>query len=437
MKKGVFLVIVYILIVLLPVVLAFLTGPGGQGFIINAAKNLALMAFAILILQTVLAARFKWLSRPFGFDIVIRYHRNISIFAGVILLLHPLLIIIGSGDWSLFWSGGLFIWLGKIALVLVIINILTSVFQMKINLKFERWRVVHDILGPALLVLAFVHSWNIGGDLQGTWMQALWIVFLGTAVLVFLYHRFIRPWRLSRHPYDVVDVKTEAENVWTVKMTPEAGRKRFDFIPGQFQFITFLRNRGLPEEEHHWTISSSPTQGDFVTATIKALGDFTATIGKTRPGDKAVIHAPFGRFSYLFHPEETELVFIAGGVGITPLMSMLRYMRDTQDAKPVTLLYGSPDKKNTVFYDELREMEKDDYPDLTFIPVLEKPEADWDGESGFIDKEKIQKYADTENEKTGFYIVGPPPLIYKSIDNLHALGIKDKQIHLEIFSFLD
>ncbi len=437
MKKGVFLVVVYILIVMLPVVLALLTGPGGSVFLVSVAKNLALMAFAILILQAVLAARFKWLSRPFGFDIVIRYHRNISIFAGVILLLHPLLIIIGSGDWSLFWSGGLFIWLGKIALVLVIINILTSVFQMKINLKFERWRVVHDILGPALLVLAFVHSWNIGGDLQGTWMQALWIVFLGTAVLVFLYHRFIRPWRLSRHPYDVADVKTEAENVWTVKMTPEAGRKRFDFIPGQFQFITFLRNRGLPEEEHHWTISSSPTQGDFVTATIKALGDFTATIGETRPGDKAVIHAPFGRFSYLFHPEENELVFIAGGVGITPLMSMLRYMRDTQDAKPMTLLYGSPDKKNTVFYDELREMEKDDYPDLTFIPVLEKPETGWDGESGFIDKETIQKYADMENEKTGFYIVGPPPLIYKSIDNLHALGIKDKQIHLEIFSFLD
>lgn len=437
MKKGVYLVIAYMLIVLLPVVLAFLTGPGGGGFLVNAAKNLALMAFAILILQAVLAARFKWLSRPFGFDIVIRYHRNISIFAGIILLLHPILIIIGSGDWSLLWSGGIFIWLGKIALVLVIINVLTSVYQMKINLKFERWRVFHDILGPALLVLAFIHSWNIGGDLQGTWMQALWIVFLGTAVLVFFYHRFIRPWRLSRHPYEVTDVKTEAENVWTVKMTPEEGQKRFDFIPGQFQFITFLRNRGLPEEEHHWTISSSPTQEEFVTATIKALGDFTSTIGETRPGDKAVIHAPFGRFSYLFHPEETDLVFIAGGVGITPLMSMLRYMRDTKDGKPVTLFYGSPDKKNTVFYEELRDMEKAGYPHLSFIPVLAKPEPGWEGESGFIDKEKIQKYVDTGKEKAGFYIVGPPPLIYKSIDNLHALGIKDKQIHMEIFSFLD
>ncbi|MBD3374851.1 hypothetical protein GF406_07455, partial [candidate division KSB1 bacterium] len=129
MKKGIFLIIVYVLIVLLPVLLALLTGPSGDVFLINAAKNLALMAFAILILQAVLAARFKWLSRPFGFDIVIRYHRNISIFAGIILLLHPILIIIGSGDWSLLWSGGIFIWLGKIALVLVIINVLTSVYQ--------------------------------------------------------------------------------------------------------------------------------------------------------------------------------------------------------------------------------------------------------------------------------------------------------------------
>ncbi len=437
MKKGVYLVIAYMLIVLLPVVVALLTGPGGQGFIINVAKNLALMAFAILILQAVLAARFKWLSRPFGFDIVIRYHRNISIFTGVILLLHPLLIIIGSGDWSLLWSGGLFVWLGKITLVLVIINILTSVYQMKINLKFERWRVFHDIIGPALLVLAFIHSWNIGGDLQGTWMQALWIFLLGTAVLVFIYHRFIRPWRLSRHPYEVTDVKTEAENVWTVKMKPQEGRKRYDYIPGQFQFITFLRNRGLPEEEHHWTISSSPTQEGFVTSTIKALGDFTATVGKTKPGDKAVIHAPFGRFSYLFHPEEKELVFIAGGVGITPLMSMLRYMRDKKESRPVTLFYGGPNQKSVVFYDELKEIEQEGIPKLTFVPVLEKPGSDWDGETGFIDKETIQKYVDTDKKDTGYYLVGPPPLLYKSIDNLHERGVDDKRIHLEIFSFLD
>jgi predicted ferric reductase len=437
MKKGIILVTAYVLIVLLPVVLALLTGPGGQGFLIHAGKNLGLTAFVILILQAVLAARFKWMSRPFGFDIVIRYHRNISIFAGIILILHPLLIIAGSGDWSLLWSGGPFIWMGKIALALVIINVLTSVFQMKINLKFERWRVFHDILGPALLVLAFVHSWNVGGDLQTAPMRNLWIVFLGTAVLVFVYHRFIRPWRLSRHPYEVTEVKTEAENVWTVKMTPGEGQKRFDFIPGQFQFIKFLRNRGLPEEEHHFTISSSPTQEGFVAATIKALGDFTATVGETRPGDRAVIHAPFGRFSHLFHPEEAKLVFIAGGVGITPLMSMLRYMRDKKDSKQVTLFYGSLNRKATVFYEELREMERSNHPSLQFIPVLEKPEEGWEGESGFIDRDKIKKYVDTSNDKTGFYVVGPPPLLYKSIDNLHALGIKDKRIHMEIFSFLD
>lgn len=436
MKKGITLVAVYVLIVLFPVLLALLTGLGGQGFIINLARNLGLMAFAILVLQTVLAARFKWLSRPFGFDIVIRYHRNISIFAALILLAHPFLIIVGSGDWSLLWGGGIIIWLGKIALFLVMVNVLTSVFQMRINLKFERWRVFHDILGPALLVLAFTHSWFIGGDLRGKWMRALWIVLLGTAILVFIYHRFIRPWRLSRRPYEVTEVKTEAENVWTVKMSP-GKQKRFDYIPGQFQFITFLRNRGLPEEEHHWTISSSPTQEGFVASTIKALGDFTSTIGETQPGDKAVIHAPFGRFSYLFHPDEKELVFIAGGVGITPLMSMLRYMRDKKENIPVTLLYGSPDKKSVVFYDELRDIERGDFPELTFIPVLEKPEKDWQGESGYVDKEKIQKYVDTNKEQMGFYLVGPPPLLYKSIDNLHALGVKDKRIHMEIFSFLD
>jgi len=437
MIKGFIQVSLYVLIVILPLILALFSGQQEGNILRNMGLGFALMAISILALQTVLAARIKWITRAFGFDIVIRYHRNISIFACCLLLLHPLLLILGGAGWSLVYFGNFFVWVGKAALLLVVLNVLTSVYQTRIKLKFERWRLLHDVISPTLILLPFLHSWNVGMDLQSFPMQLLWIVLLGTAEVVFVYHRFIRPHRLARTPYEVTKVKQEAGKVWTVELTPPEGKAIFDYVPGQFQFIKFLRGRGLPEEEHHWTISSSPSQKNYLSSTIKELGDFTSTIGETRPDDKAVVHAPFGRFSYRFHPEEEELVFIAGGIGITPLMSMLRYMRDKKESIPVTLLYGNPDRESVVFYDELGEMEKGEHPSLKVVHVLQEPGEDWTGEKGFIDRETIEKYCGNNLSGKGFYVVGPPVLIEKSTRNLKELGVKDKRIHMEIFSFLD
>jgi len=437
MIQGFFRVSLYVLIVILPLILSLIFGQPDKNILGNTARGFALMGIAILTLQALLAARFKWLSRPFGFDIVIRYHRNIAVFGCCLLLFHPMLLILGGAGWSLLYSGSLYIWLGKAALMLVILNVFTSVYQTRLKLKFERWRIFHDVLSPALLVLAFTHSWYVGTDLRLTPLKILWVSFLGAAVAIFIYHRFIRPRLLARSAYEVTEVNREVEKVWTVKLSPPQGRGIFDYVPGQFQFIKFLRGRGLPEEEHHWTISSSPSQKTFLSSTIKALGDFTSTIGETKPGDRAVVHAPFGRFSYLLHPEEKELVFIAGGIGITPLMSMLRYMRDKKEAIPVTLLYGNPDRKSIVFYEELGKIELGGYPLLNVVHVLQEPEKDWRGETGFIDRQKLQKYCGGNISAKGFYVVGPPALITKSIQNLRWMGVADGRIHMEIFSFLD
>jgi predicted ferric reductase len=305
------------------------------------------------------------------------------------------------------------------------------------NLGFEGWRLLHDVISPALLTLVFVHSWRIGDHLQAASMQILWVILFGGALTVFAYHRLIRPRLLELRPYEVTEVKTEADKVWTVKLAPPGGKEVFDYLPGQFQFITLLRGRKLPREEHHFTISSSPTQRDHLSSTIKALGDFTSTIGDTRPGDRAVIHAPFGRFSYVLHPQEKELVFIAGGIGITPVMAMLRYMRDQEENIPVTLLYANPDRSSIVFYDELREIEQGGTPALKVVHVLSHPGENWTGESGYIDGEMLERYCGKGLGRKGFYLVGPPGLSRSSIRNLRAMGVSDERIHSEIFTFVD
>jgi len=259
---------------------------------------------------------------------------------------------------------------------------------------------------------------------------------LALALVVFIYHRFVRPLLLDRHRYRVVAVRQETNNVWTVTLAPPKGERRYAYLPGQFQFITFHRGRGLPEEEHHWTISSSPTEKTSVSSTIKELGDFTATIGQTKPGDTATIHAPFGRFSYVLHPDERDLVFIAGGIGITPLMGMLRHMRDTKAALPVLLLYANKDEGEICFKKELVAIEKGRYPRLKVVHVLSSPATGWKGESGRIDRERIEQYCGKDIGKKAFYICGPPGLLEATIATLRALGVPDGRMHIEIFSFL-
>ncbi|MCF8040413.1 MAG: ferric reductase-like transmembrane domain-containing protein [Desulfohalobiaceae bacterium] len=300
MAMGLSRIVLYVLIVTLPVWLVAWLGEEGEGIVTDVGRNFALIGFMILCLQFLLAARVKWIERAFGFDILIRFHKTMALTAAGLLLLHPLLIAYGGPGWKLLigldlpWP----IWAGKVVLLLLIVNVLAGIFQSRIKLGFEKWRLGHDLLAPAILVLILLHSWFIGDDLELAAMQGIWGGMFLLAGVMFVQHRFLRPSRQRRRPYRVESCVQEAEDVWTVKLVPPEGQSIGEYYPGQFHFLTFFRDPSLPVEEHHWTISSSPAQKDYLSSTIKASGDFTATIGQTRPGDTAAVHGPFGRFSY-------------------------------------------------------------------------------------------------------------------------------------------
>jgi len=439
MKAGLLRIVGYSVVILIPILTAALLHRTPEGVTYQAGRHFALLGIMILAFQAILAARIKWIEKPFGFDILIRFHKHMAIFAAALLLLHPLLLAAGGAGWRLIIGLNLpwYIWLGKAALILLLANAALSHYQLALKMKFEAWRMVHDILGPIIIVSAFVHSWFVGQDLETAALKALWILMALLAVLVFGYHRFARPYRLKRRPWQVVEVREEAKDVRSVKLVPPEGRKVYDYLPGQFHFITFYRERNLPVEEHHWTISSSPTEKGCVTSTIKALGDFTATMSETRVGDKAAVHGAFGRFSYALHPEERDLVFLAGGIGITPLMSMLRHMRDRRDTRSVLLLYANKKEQRIVFRDELCQIEAGKFPRLKVVHVLSDPQAGWTGETGRVNPEKIQRFCGKDLGGKTFYVCGPPGMLKAIIGGLKDLDVPDRRIRVEIFSFLD
>ncbi len=428
---------IYLLIVVSPLALILLTGPyTDHGPVYELGKAFALTGFMILALQFLLSARRKWIERHYGLDMIFSFHKAMAVLAGLLILAHPLLLSIGLGHTYLLTSLSLpwYLWLGKGAVVLILIQIIASAFRKKVGLEFETWRFSHNLIAILLLIAAFIHGLTSShADLDSTAVQILYTAVPVLGVLFYAHHKLIVPVMLRKRAYTVSDVRRESHNVWTLEMSPPPQQKRYVYYPGQFQFIRLHRDRGLPHEEHHFTLSSSPSQPGMVTSTIKESGDFTATIGQTQKGDGVSIEAPFGRFSHLYHPRDSNFVFIAGGIGITPLMSMLRYMRDNASAFNVLLFYANRTEEDIVFRRELDEIAERGSPKLDTIHVLEQAPKEWKGENGYVDTEIVNKYIDDFSDKA-FYLCCPAPMRKQVLKILRQKGVKNSQIRTEIFS---
>jgi predicted ferric reductase len=200
MRKSHWLIVLYLLIIVSPVLVIAFWGPRiGDSFLWNLAKNFALMGFMLLALQIVLAGRFKAVERPFGFGILIRFHRHMGLLAVVLLIGHPLLLALGGAGLNLLVSVHLpwFFQAAKVALLLLVINVLLSLYWQRIRMKFQRWRLIHDLMAPAIIILGFLHSRRVGDDLMIPILRWYWSIVFALALVLFIYHRLIQPWRLS------------------------------------------------------------------------------------------------------------------------------------------------------------------------------------------------------------------------------------------------
>lgn len=377
MGWGVVLATLYLVLAITPLAcFAALHPEADHPAVAEVGVDCAVIGFTMLALQFVITARLRWVEAPFGLDVLLVFHRAMALLATLLLVIHPFLVAWGEGGWLLTrWHVHWYIWAGRAALVLLLVQATSGVTRRVMRLPYERWRYIHNVVAPAILGLGFVHSVAAGDDPVGGGLL-VWGAVTAIAFGCWIYGRVIRPRRLLRHPFRVEAVTPEAPGVWTLTLATERPRT-FHFVPGQFQFLRFHDSK-VPREEHPFTIASSPSPpSDRISLTIKETGDFTAAIGCVRPGDRATVHGHFGRFSHTLHPDERNLVFVAGGVGITPLMSMLRYMRDRRESRRVLLAYANRSLANVVFADELTAIAAGDAPALEVVHVLSNPPHRW------------------------------------------------------------
>jgi ferredoxin-NADP reductase len=204
--------------------------------------------------------------------------------------------------------------------------------------------------------------------------------------------------------------------------------EELDYDPGQYMYVTILINGA--KQTKHFSISSSPTETEFIEFTKRITDhEFSVALDHLKIGDWAHIEAPEGEF--IFKGEHPKVGMITGGIGITPVRSIIKYCTDKSVKSRITLLYGNRNEENIAFRDELEFLTRQN-PNLKIVHVLSQPSDGWKGKRGRIDlpmiKEEIPDY-----DKRVFYVCGPPSMVASMVDALKMLKIPDEKIKTEDF----
>lgn len=424
---------VYIAVITLPVAaLLFGASPPGGGFWWDLALALGYMVLAMTAAQFALTARFKRAAAPFGVDLVYCFHHYVGVVILLLLAAHVSLLLeqypeaLGRTPAGALQTHIVAGWVGLFALLVLTVS---SIWRKRLRIDYDFWRRAHVVLALVALLAAALHVHTSGSYLRAPLKRGLWISLVAFGLGLSVYVRLVRPARLMRRPWRVLSVHPERGRSWTLALEPCDGRP-FAYRAGQFAWVT-LRASPFAMCEHPFSISSAPTRDENLQITVKALGDFTAQIGDIAPGEVAYIDGPYGAFTVEQVGETTGLVFITGGAGIAPVISMLRTLADRGDPRPLWLFYGNGRWSDVVFREELAELAA--RLQLKLVHVLSNPPRGWRGEWGLIDSELLARHLPEQRKVLQYLVCGPAPMMKTVEHSLRALGVPAGRLHTELF----
>jgi predicted ferric reductase len=358
-----------------------------------------------------------------SFDRRVSLHRALGFLGILTVSLHPILILgtYAAEGISLFVTLPLAYGFGSFLILLLIAG---STFLSRIwGVRYEVWKYMHWFTF-AVITLAFFHSFRMGSDIYGffryLWL-ALWILHAATIVVKFIH----RASRWMKH-YEVKEVKEECRGVFSLIMDrPEAA-----YLPGQFGFLS-ARLNGKWQIWHPFSLTSTDDE-NFLSMTIKGLGDFTNHIGDIKKGERVKLDVAYGGFCPELVKDE-RYVMVAGGVGITPIYAMCKRLKTIKNPPEVVLLYTVHHESEILFREDL-DMWFERIPRWKLYYIVTS-QPDWQGLTGRLTPERVESLLQKDLSGT-FFLCGPLALIRATRKFLVAKGIPRRKIREEQFVFL-
>jgi predicted ferric reductase len=433
--RGAVWILVYLLFIFAPL-FALLAGshPAPRDFWTEFSVALGYSGLAMMGLQFGLTARFRYVTEPWGEDVIYHFHRQISLIAVSLVVVHPVILIAVQPQLLSLANALEAPWTAHFAFVSifsVIALVVTALWRVALKIKYETWHLIHVVLAVAAVTAGVVHMAGSGYYLVDPWKRTLWIGLTIFWIGLLLYVRIVKPLFMLRRPYCVTEVRKERGDTTTLVMQPE-GHPGLRFSPGQFGWLT-LWGSPFRITAHPFSFSSSAAAADQrVEMTIRNLGDFTSRIHQVSVGQRIYLDGPYGAFT-IGNPADMH-VLIAGGIGVTPMMSMIRTLADRGDKRPVILLYGSKDWDSITFREELEALKQ--RLDLTVIHVLANPPADWTGEQGFINAEMFKRHLPPPYAGHEYFICGPNVMMDAIEKALAEMNVPMSKYHSERYSFV-
>jgi propane monooxygenase reductase component len=218
----------------------------------------------------------------------------------------------------------------------------------------------------------------------------------------------------------VESVEALTSDIFGLKLKPS---EPLEFKPGQYVDIN------VPGTEHHRSFSMANTNPDTLEFMIKHYegGLFSGLLksGEIKPGDTIDVTGPYGVFT-LRPSSPRRLLFIGGGAGMAPILSLLRHMRETESAREAAYYYGARTEADLFHLEELGALP------CGFVPALSEDSNGWKGESGLITD--VVERLEGDVTEVDAYVCGPPPMVEATIALLEAKGVPEAHIYFDKFT---
>ena len=403
---------------------------GWDKIMLRAAKIIGLISAVLIFLQLPLAGRFKFLDRIFSLPGLNNLHRTNGYLILMLIMTHPILVTIPEDRLMIpfearYWPE----WIGAALLVAVCVQIILSRWRTKFVKAYHRWLYLHRVLGWSILILLVLHTLNVSETFEFEGLPRT--VVISAAIFMFILWIAVRCQRLMarKKPFEVSQVALAGKDAHAIDLIPLHG-KGIDYLPGQFAFFSF-RSHQLSAEWHPFTISSTPTRPNKLQITVRSCGDWTDQVGNIQKGDRVWVHGPFGRFSHELESGKGELIMIAGGIGVTPMLSMLKALSDKNDQRRITLLWSNRSAAYEFGHDGLEAL-VDRLPKFTYISIFtDKVESR--GRFGRLNLERLKSLLKNSSKDALIFLCGPPHMIRQVRYHLVNLGFSSNAIKEELF----
>lgn len=395
-------------------------------------------AAAMLAAQFITSGRFEAISSGVGLDVVLGFHR----FAGMMLLCFALLHVLafvapslaqgpahaGAHLLNLLTSQRMLT--GVLALA-GLGCILVASIRRDAWMAYETWRFTHGFGALAVLALAAHHVVATGTAAFVPALWAYWIVVFSAAGLAFAHIYVGRPLIARRVRWRLENVKPLTPKLMELTITQTSGPP-FRFVAGQFVWLNFRPGFAQPFD-NPFSIASAPEELPRMRFLIKAVGDLTRSLPGLGAGTMVSVDGPHGNL-VADGRDADAILLVAGGVGLAPLIGVLRSLAARADKRPVRCIYAAGEPRNLVHADEMLELEA--RLDLVNHFTVDESAPGWSGGVGPIDAALVQKALQGLNVKrTLALICGPTPMMASSADLIADAGVPLDNIVYEKFAY--